>query len=71
MCKHVAAALYGVGVRLDENPALFFELRGIDMEKFIDVTLENRVETMLKNAQKQSGRIIADDVDINRLFGVL
>lgn len=23
MCKHVAAALYGVGVRLDENPLLF------------------------------------------------
>ena len=43
MCKHVAAALYGVGVRLDENPALFFELRGIDIDKFIDVALENRV----------------------------
>ena len=23
MCKHVAAALYGVGARLDENPLLF------------------------------------------------
>ena len=52
MCKHVAAALYGVGVRLDENPALFFELRGINMGKFIDVALENRVETMLANAKK-------------------
>lgn len=30
MCKHVAAALYGVGARLDENPELFFELRHVD-----------------------------------------
>lgn len=52
MCKHVAAALYGVGVRLDENPALFFELRGVDMEKFIDVAVDNRVESMLDNAKK-------------------
>ncbi|MCK5515404.1 MAG: hypothetical protein KAI39_00915 [Desulfobulbaceae bacterium] len=27
MCKHVAATLYGVGARLDEEPALFFTLR--------------------------------------------
>lgn len=71
MCKHVTAALYGVGVRLDEDPALFFKLRGIDMNKFIDVALENRVEKMLKNAQKPSKRIIADDVNIESLFGVL
>ena len=71
MCKHVVAALYGVGVRLDENPALFFELRGINMEKFIDVALENRVETMLANAKKPSSRIIDDNVNINQLFGVL
>ena len=70
MCKHVAAALYGVGVRLDENPALFFELRGIDMEKFIDVAVENRVESMLENAKKPSKRIMDDSVDINSLFGV-
>ena len=70
MCKHVAAALYGVGVRLDENPALFFELRGIDIDKFIDVALENRVEIMLENAKRPSDRIIADDVDVNKLFGV-
>jgi len=24
MCKHVAATLYGVGARLDEEPALLF-----------------------------------------------
>lgn len=30
MCKHVAAVLYGVGVRLDERPELLFTLRGVD-----------------------------------------
>ncbi len=70
MCKHVAAALYGVGTRLDEDPTLFFELRGIDMGRFLDVTLGNRVETMLQNAQKSSGRILEGE-DLTALFGVL
>jgi hypothetical protein len=30
MCKHVAAALYGVGARLDTEPELFFRLRRVD-----------------------------------------
>ncbi len=70
MCKHVAAALYGVGVRLDEQPLLFFELRGIDVGHFIDVTLANKVEAMLANEGKASDRII-EDKRIWELFGVL
>ncbi len=69
MCKHVAAALYGIGARLDEDPSLFFTLRGIEMGRFIDVAIANRVELMLKNASRQSGRIIADR-EIRGLFGV-
>jgi uncharacterized Zn finger protein len=30
MCKHVAAVLYGVGARLDEQPELLFTLRRVD-----------------------------------------
>jgi uncharacterized Zn finger protein len=30
MCKHVAAALYGVGARLDESPELLFKLRAVE-----------------------------------------
>lgn len=70
MCKHVAAALYGVGARLDENPLLFFELRGIDVGRFIDVALENRVEAMLANADKKSSRVM-EGRDLGKLFGVL
>lgn len=35
MCKHVAATLYGVGVRLDDSPHLFFTLRGVDHTELI------------------------------------
>lgn len=69
MCKHVAAVLYGVGARLDEAPSLFFELRGIEMERFIDVTIANRVEAMLANADKPSNRIM-DEADMTALFGI-
>ena len=70
MCKHVAAVMYGIGVRFDENPFFFFSLRGIDIDRFIDTALENRVESMLSNADCQSSRIIRD-ADITELFGVL
>lgn len=30
MCKHVAAVLYGVGARLDEQPEMLFRLRQVD-----------------------------------------
>lgn len=70
MCKHVAAALYGVGARLDEAPALFFELRGIDFQRFIDAAVADRVQSMLQNADAPSPRIIADG-DLTALFGVL
>ena len=69
MCKHVAAALYGVGARLDEDPSLFFTLRGIEMGRFIDVAIANRVELMLQNAARPSGRIIEDGA-VRGLFGV-
>lgn len=69
MCKHVAATLYGIGARLDENPSLFFELRGIEMGRFIDVAIANRVELMLKNVGRESSRMIRED-GIRELFGI-
>jgi len=35
MCKHVAAVLYGVGARLDQQPDLLFVLRGVDQNELI------------------------------------
>ena len=39
------------------------------MDHFIDITLANKVETMLENAGNFSSRIIEGNVD--SLFGVL
>lgn len=35
MCKHVAAAMYGVGHRLDSSPETLFLLRGVDHRDLI------------------------------------
>jgi uncharacterized Zn finger protein len=35
MCKHVAATLYGIGVRLDAEPALLFRLRKVEADELI------------------------------------
>jgi len=47
MCKHVAAVLYGVGNRLDDQPDLLFALRGVDPEELIasELALPGGVET--------------------------
>jgi uncharacterized Zn finger protein len=42
MCKHVAATLYGVGVRLDEEPATFFTLRRVAAEDLFTATPDLR-----------------------------
>ena len=69
MCKHVAACLYGIGIRFDEDPLLFFSLRGIDVDRFVTVTLESRVEKMVNHAGVKSDRII-EDADLTKLFGI-
>ncbi|WP_459213534.1 SWIM zinc finger family protein, partial [Paraburkholderia aspalathi] len=38
MCKHVAAVLYGVGARLDQQPELLFKLRGVDPADLVNST---------------------------------
>ncbi|MCC5849988.1 MAG: hypothetical protein JJU29_18025 [Verrucomicrobia bacterium] len=38
MCKHIAAVLYGVGARLDQNPELLFTLREVDHNDLISQT---------------------------------
>ena len=35
MCKHVAAVLYGIGARLDQQPELLFKLHKVDEKELI------------------------------------
>ena len=69
MCKHVAAALYGVGARLDENPALFFILRNVNIDELVSKAIVQKSETLLKKSAKKSGRVIEED-DISDMFGI-
>lgn len=69
MCKHVAAAMYGIGLRLDENPFYFFEMRGIDINRFLDVTVDNKVESMLENADTVTERML-DTGKLDAIFGI-
>jgi uncharacterized Zn finger protein len=69
MCKHVASALYGVGNRLDDDPMLFFKLRGTDPTELLRASIEKRTAALLANANRRSKRVIADK-DVNRIFGV-
>jgi uncharacterized Zn finger protein len=36
LCKHLAATLYGVGARLDDQPQLLFVLRGVRAEDLVE-----------------------------------
>ena len=69
MCKHVAAALYGIGARFDEDPTLFFTLRDIEFEELLRKSVDEKMSSMLKNAGKTTTRTLTD-IDTFELFGV-
>jgi len=66
MCKHVAATLYGVGVRLDSEPELLFGLRKVDAKELIA-----RAGQSGAPAQKRpgAGRIL-DSSKLADVFGI-
>jgi len=69
MCKHVAAVLYGIGARFDEDPTLFFLLRDIEFTELLKKSVEEKMNSMLKNAGKATARTMTN-VDTLELFGV-
>ncbi len=69
MCKHVSAALYGVGARLDDNPALFFVLRGVNVEDLISQAVSEKSAQLLEKSGVKSGRVIEEN-DLEALFGI-
>ena len=65
MCKHVAAALYGVGHRLDHQPDLLFLLRDVDAAELIaaEMALPGREGTSDVLADEALGDIFGIDLD--------
>lgn len=66
MCKHVAAALYGIGARLDSSPELLFKLRGVDETEL----LANADRHISLKAPAPTGAKVLDDGDAAALFGL-
>jgi uncharacterized Zn finger protein len=69
MCKHVAAALYGIGARFDEDPSLFFKLRGADTGDLIARAVKDKTEELLAKTKTKSAKVIAD-ADLADIFGI-
>jgi uncharacterized Zn finger protein len=65
-CKHVAAALYGVGARLDEKPQLLFVLRGVDENELITGA---GTDLLLSKAIPHAAKVL-DQGDVAALFGL-
>ena len=66
MCKHVAAVLYGIGARLDQQPELLFRLREVDQKELIA-----KAGAAIPLAKKGAvpGKILRSD-DLSELFGL-
>ncbi|NIA19926.1 MAG: hypothetical protein GWP07_05810 [Xanthomonadaceae bacterium] len=69
MCKHVAATLYGIGARFDEDPSLFFKLRGVDTNDFIAQAVKDKTAELLKKTRKKSTKVI-EGADLSAIFGI-
>jgi uncharacterized Zn finger protein len=64
MCKHVAATMYGIGVRLDHAPELLFTLRRVSLDELAEAAL-----TALPVAPAKKRRILVAS-SMASLFGI-
>ncbi len=64
MCKHVAAVLYGIGARLDEQPGLLFQLRNVNEQDLI-----GKAGTGLRTKKRPAGEKVLDG-DLSKIFGI-
>ncbi len=70
MCKHIAATLYGVGTRLDQNPALFFTLRGVDMDNLVSRAIQKEADQLIKKSKTKTSKRIIRNADLSSTFGI-
>jgi uncharacterized Zn finger protein len=67
MCKHVAAALYGVGARLDTRPELLFVLRGRDHHALVALAAAATVTSV--TAAPVDAKLLDGD-SLEGIFGI-
>jgi uncharacterized Zn finger protein len=67
MCKHVAAVLYGIGARLDQQPELLFRLNQVDENELI----ANAGDVLpLANREPGAARVLGGSEDLSELFAL-
>jgi hypothetical protein len=66
MCKHVAAVLYGIGARLDEQPELLFTLREVDEKDLI----AKAGEGLPLSRKGPAGEKVLSSAGLSELFGM-
>jgi uncharacterized Zn finger protein len=66
MCKHVAAALYGVGARLDTRPELLFGLRAVNAA---DLVAQIDSAMLRATAASSSPKLLETD-NLSAMFGL-
>jgi uncharacterized Zn finger protein len=66
VCKHVAATLYGVGVRFDSRPELLFVLRGVDPADLLEQASRGLAQPPGAGAATLAG----STEDLAALFGI-
>jgi len=66
MCKHVAAVLYGIGARLDEQPELLFQLRKVHEQ---DLIAKARSAMPLTRRGPPAAKVL-DGRGLSELFGL-
>ncbi len=64
MCKHVAAVLYGIGSRLDNEPELLFKLRQVD---HLDLISQTKIKVPVSQNSKANSLV---GQDLSNLFGI-
>jgi uncharacterized Zn finger protein len=66
MCKHVAAVLYGIGARFDEQPELLFRLHEVNEEELI---AKAGKDLPLVKQGPAASKILGDE-DLSAVFGL-
>jgi uncharacterized Zn finger protein len=67
MCKHIAAVLYGIGARLDHDPALLFTLRQVNQE---DLVARATAGGDLRKRGAPASRRTLDESVLGEVFGL-
>ncbi len=67
-CKHLAAVMYGVGARLDQQPELLFVLRGVDHQELVSQAVAaGNLEKELGSDESQNAFV---GEDLGAIFGI-